>query len=685
MNNAGGQVGQAGQPQSRPQPMYQPSQIKNLPLLSDEEKAKYEQGVSGLWARMNSSPPNSPEHMAARSKIIEFSRMLISKIQSRRVQAQQQQGQQVAAQRPQGQAASQQQQTAAQPKPAQQATAATEKPAGVANGGTATAGQTTAGEKPSITAALTQAKVPERFMAFVNKMTFKAPHHLSEKSPADAARWVEDLKVRYGRALMTMDAAKSKVAAMDKIFNERAQAGNPMKDEELRQYREHREKQLELHSNGQKWIETVRKQQDGLNQNANAGAAQNKANGAATPTQQNQNVTASVNAAVEAARNQQQIAGQQQSPATNTPTPQQQQQQQQQARLAQGAAAAQGGATIKQEPQQPAPVNTALANAQVQTPAQGAARVGTPQNANAQAPGGPSRALSHSAAMSLANQRAAAQPANTALATQQQQQQQQQQQVAQQQQSQQQQAAAAAAAAQQQQQQQQATGTPTPGTSTPNTAGANTAAQPLQQQQSQGHSHAHPSQSQQQPATSLQSKMPIQKALPERSTAVPQGVTLGGGVAAGRPTISQGGGILGGVMNQPAMAKVPAYSHDAEGDHVLSKKKLDELVRQVCGAPSEGSSDSNLLTPEVEESVLNMADSFVDNVLHAACRNSKERGSKVLEIRDIQLVLERTYNIRVPGYSSDELRTVRKVQPAPGWIAKMSAVQAAKVMPGKGE
>lgn len=85
------------------------------------------------------------------------------------------------------------------------------------------------------------------------------------------------------------------------------------------------------------------------------------------------------------------------------------------------------------------------------------------------------------------------------------------------------------------------------------------------------------------------------------------------------------------------------------------------------------------------QSVLTLADSFVDNVLHAACRNSKERGSKVLEIRDIQLVLERTYNIRVPGYSSDELRTVRKVQPAPGWIAKMSAVQAAKVMPGKGD
>lgn len=196
----------------------------------------------------------------------------------------------------------------------------------------------------------------------------------------------------------------------------------------------------------------------------------------------------------------------------------------------------------------------------------------------------------------------------------------------------------------------------------------------------QGHPHAHPTQQQ----TTVQPKMPIPKQLPEKATAVPQGVAVGGGVAPGRPTMSQGGGTVGGVMNQPAVPRIPAYNHDAEGDHVLSKKKLDELVRQVCGGSAEGQ-DGNLLTPEVEENVLNLADSFVDNVLHAACRNSKERGSKVLEIRDIQLILERTYNIRVPGYSSDELRTVRKVQPSTGWIAKMSAVQAAKVMPGKGE
>jgi transcription initiation factor TFIID subunit 12 len=70
-------------------------------------------------------------------------------------------------------------------------------------------------------------------------------------------------------------------------------------------------------------------------------------------------------------------------------------------------------------------------------------------------------------------------------------------------------------------------------------------------------------------------------------------------------------------------------------------------------------------------------------VLHTACRLAKERGSKVLETRDMQLALERVYNIRIPGYTSDELRTVRKVQPSSNWIAKMSAIQAAKVTSSK--
>lgn len=53
-------------------------------------------------------------------------------------------------------------------------------------------------------------------------------------------------------------------------------------------------------------------------------------------------------------------------------------------------------------------------------------------------------------------------------------------------------------------------------------------------------------------------------------------------------------------MNQPALAKTPAFQLDAEGERILNKKKLDELVRQVCGGTAEGK-EGNMLTPEVEE------------------------------------------------------------------------------------
>lgn len=81
--------------------------------------------------------------------------------------------------------------------------------------------------------------------------------------------------------------------------------------------------------------------------------------------------------------------------------------------------------------------------------------------------------------------------------------------------------------------------------------------------------------------------------------------------------------------------------------------------------------------------MLQLGDEFIDNVVTAACRLAKLRGGSMLEIRDIQLVLERQYNIRIPGFATDEVRTVRKTQPAPAYYQKMNAVQAAKVMGGK--
>ncbi|GKT55750.1 transcription initiation factor TFIID subunit 12 [Colletotrichum tofieldiae] len=534
MNNQG-QSGQpnpmAGQavPGARQPPMYRPEMMRNLPILNDEEKAKYERGLRQLWNHYETHPEESAQHQDAKKKIQDFTKMLLNKLQQRRMQVQQQQQAQQQAQQQQqgGQQAAQQQQSqpaqasapAQQAQPAQQP--AQQAPAAAANQGNA-GGVTIKTEpktenNPSTTAEPAHApapapapapaaaptpaapqqapqttQFPDHILAHIRQMTFNPPQGILDKGQESAVRWSNDFKAKYLRALMQMD-----------------QQGNQMK-------------RIDVH---------IKNQQE-------KGVLGGGLPSAGTPTQ----------------------------------------------------------------------------------------RVATPQSA---VPPGPGQALSHSAAVSRANQRMNSQTSTMPV------------------------------------QQQQTTGTP-------GSAGAH--AQGVMGSGAVPHQHAHPTQ----PTQTLQSKLPIPKQLPEKATAVPQPVAMAGGAGAGRPTYTGGGGIAGGVMGQPAMAKIPAYVHEAEGDHVLSKKKLDELVRQVCGGNAEGQ-EINMLTPEVEESVLAMADSFVDNVLETACRNAKERGSKVLEIRDIQLVLERTYNIRVPGYSSDELRTVRKIQPSTAWITKMSAIQAAKL------
>ncbi|KAG5933408.1 hypothetical protein E4U53_001000 [Claviceps sorghi] len=690
------QPGAAGGQQSRP-PMYQPGQIRSLPLLSDEEKSKYEQGLRGLWTKANTSPANSPDQIAARQKIIEFSRMLITKIQQRRQQAQQQaqQGQQSGQAPPRPLSA--QQSTPAQPASTPAAKMQQKAQPSSASGTAAHAAATDSlaqNQKPPVATVTTVAapapapaaqrpKIPDNIMQHVNKMVFRAPAHIANKSAADINRWVDEMKDKYARAVFTMESSKGKVASMEKVMKDRISQGKPLQDEENRQYMMRKEQQLKLYSDAHKWVESLLKQQESIQatqQHSGAAAAgqhsaaaapaghRQAGNTSATAQSAVQNAATSVSAAVDGARNEQQLAAAANRPSlangtSSTPTATQAQ-----ARpVPQPPHQPQGSTQVKAEQPHPPPVNTA----QAQGPA---ARNPNPQGGAPVGVGGPTRALSHSAAMTLANQRAANTPGGAVT-----------------------------------QVQLPATSSSTAGGPV-NQAMVPGAVQPPQQQQQpqpqpqqqpqpqpqpqhqpqpqqQGHPHAHPTQSpstQSPNPTHSKMPMPIPRQLPDKATAIPQGVTLGGGVSAGRPTMPQGSGTLGGVMNQPPVAKIPAYSHDAEGDRVLSKKKLDELVRQVCGGSGD-SQDGNLLSPDVEESVLNMADSFVDNVLQASCRNAKERGSKVLEIRDIQLVLERTYNIRVPGYSSDELRTVRKVLPSPGWIAKMSAVQAAKVMPGKGD
>ncbi|KAI8062335.1 transcription initiation factor TFIID subunit A-domain-containing protein [Gilbertella persicaria] len=114
-----------------------------------------------------------------------------------------------------------------------------------------------------------------------------------------------------------------------------------------------------------------------------------------------------------------------------------------------------------------------------------------------------------------------------------------------------------------------------------------------------------------------------------------------------------------------------APSMDYDGvNRVLTKRKIQELVSQID--PSER------LEPEVEDILLEIADEFIESVTTFACHLAKHRKSDTLEVKDVQLHLERNWNIRIPGFAADDIRPLRKPTTPSSHQSKVQAVSAAK-------
>lgn len=105
-------------------------------------------------------------------------------------------------------------------------------------------------------------------------------------------------------------------------------------------------------------------------------------------------------------------------------------------------------------------------------------------------------------------------------------------------------------------------------------------------------SHAHPPMSGRDPPNNNH-KMPIPKDL---KVPQPQPVAMG----PARPTLTGGpsNGAMGS-MGQPAIQKHPGYVLEGDGERVLGRKKLEELVRQVTGGVD--GEEGETLTAAAEE------------------------------------------------------------------------------------
>ena len=153
------------------------------------------------------------------------------------------------------------------------------------------------------------------------------------------------------------------------------------------------------------------------------------------------------------------------------------------------------------------------------------------------------------------------------------------------------------------------------------------------------------------------------------STKPPQPIPL----KSNRPTITGGSAMRAASLNTPALLKIPPYEIDTE--RVMSKRKLHELVKSIGIDEGDG---ETVIDGDVEELLLDLADDFVTNVTSFACRLAKHRRSDVLEPKDIQLHLERNWNIRIPGYAADEIRSIRKWYPSQSYSQKLQSISASR-------
>ncbi|KAL8588469.1 hypothetical protein ACOMHN_054048 [Nucella lapillus] len=105
-----------------------------------------------------------------------------------------------------------------------------------------------------------------------------------------------------------------------------------------------------------------------------------------------------------------------------------------------------------------------------------------------------------------------------------------------------------------------------------------------------------------------------------------------------------------------AGVRVPALPPQAvggaTGGGVIDRKRLQELVKEVD--PLEQMDD------DVEETLLTIADNFIESVVNTACQMAKHRKSNTLEVKDVQLCLERNHSLFVPGFGSEDMRPMKR-------------------------
>ena len=106
----------------------------------------------------------------------------------------------------------------------------------------------------------------------------------------------------------------------------------------------------------------------------------------------------------------------------------------------------------------------------------------------------------------------------------------------------------------------------------------------------------------------------------------------------------------------------------------LPAARLQELAKQI---------DPLLrLEPEAEQVLQDVADDFVENVAAFACTLAKHRASTTLAAKDIQLALEKNWNMRLVGVgdSAAEIKVIKKTAVTDAHKTRLADVRRSKLL-----
>lgn len=148
-------------------------------------------------------------------------------------------------------------------------------------------------------------------------------------------------------------------------------------------------------------------------------------------------------------------------------------------------------------------------------------------------------------------------------------------------------------------------------------------------------------------------------------------VMVNSGVSTGSAVVTNCVGMAtNATPNGPKMVNShvsPPRQTQLTESQVLDKKRLVELVKEVD--PSEQ------LDEDVEDVLLTIADDFIEQTVSQACAVARHRKATTIDVKDVQLVLERNWNMWIPGFGTEEIRPYKRSPTAEAHKQRMALIR----------